>query len=353
METGARATAYQVQRRNVAATSSASAGLRMAIDVAYDFGPVIDVDAHGSMPAIGRSRPRRSSIRCTTSGGSAAPKVVGTVTTWLPAGWLRLVNEAPASVALGTMRMPLPVSMCTARQLTSTTRPFSLPVSSQSPSLNGCSNSSSRPEMIDPTAFCRAKPRMIDVTPRAAMRPPTSAPQTHENRMAKPITTRSRRTMSTKIDGIRSRHVPVAACWNSTTLSAASTRTISKNPNTVARICTHVVSLSSSHTWVNSTHSAPAGTAKLRNIATGAAIGLPRRTSQPCNSVERDEHDRQDDDEPDGPREPRLRRQVVHDSMTSRQTCSVPVEVSTVPAASNVVESRRRSYTRWLTTIPG
>ena len=85
--------------------------------------------------------------------------------------------------------------------------------------------------------------------------------------------------MSTKIDGIRWRHVPRSACVNNTTLSAARTSTSSRKPNTVARIRTQVASPSSSHTWVNSTSNAPAGTAKLRSMATGPAIALRRRAS--------------------------------------------------------------------------
>ena len=50
-------------------------------------------------------------------------------------------------------------------------------VSIQSPSLNGCSNSISNPEMICPTEFCNVRPTTIDVTPRAVNNPLTLAPQ--------------------------------------------------------------------------------------------------------------------------------------------------------------------------------
>ena len=94
-----------------------------------------------------------------------------------PAGWLRLVKDAPASMELGMICMPLPVSIWVARQLTSTTRPRAVGVSSQSPSWNGCSNSNSRPEMIWPTEFCNARPRTTVLIPSAVNRPPTLAPQ--------------------------------------------------------------------------------------------------------------------------------------------------------------------------------
>jgi hypothetical protein len=42
---------------------------------------------------------------------------------WRPPGRLRLVNDAPASTEFEVTCSPLPVSICTARQFTSTTRP--------------------------------------------------------------------------------------------------------------------------------------------------------------------------------------------------------------------------------------
>ncbi len=173
----ARRLAYQSHRLNVAVASSASAGLRMAIVDVYVRGPVIDAVTSGSMPLTGTSRPTRCSTCSTTSGGSPTANVESTITRWSPAGWLRFVNVASASMAFGMMRTPSSVSMCTERQLTSTMRPRSPSASSQSPSLNGCSNSSSRPLMIDPTAFWSAKPSTIVVTPSAANRPPTLAPR--------------------------------------------------------------------------------------------------------------------------------------------------------------------------------
>ncbi|CNM98564.1 Uncharacterised protein [Mycobacterium tuberculosis] len=64
----------------------------------------------------------------------------------VPGGRERLVKEVVASMEFGMMRMPLPVSMCTARQFTSTTRPCAVPVSSQSSIRKGCSNSMNRPD---------------------------------------------------------------------------------------------------------------------------------------------------------------------------------------------------------------
>ena len=119
----------------------------------------------------------RVSIAHTSSGGSFGANSVITEIECSPGGLLRLVNDAAASTEFGMICRPLPVSMWVARQLTSTTRPRADGVSTQSPIWNGCSNSSSRPEMIWPTEFCSARPSTIDVMPSAVNRPPTLAPQ--------------------------------------------------------------------------------------------------------------------------------------------------------------------------------
>ncbi len=54
-------------------------------------------------------------------------------------------ERPPASEEFGMIRIPAPVSMCTDRQFTSTTRPRTPPASSQSPSRNGCSKSRNSP----------------------------------------------------------------------------------------------------------------------------------------------------------------------------------------------------------------
>src|SRR6185312_12398402 len=66
-------------------------------------------------------------------GGSTTENVVVIMILCAPAGWLRLVKDAPASTELGMICMPLPVSIWVARQFTSTTRPRAVGVSSQSP----------------------------------------------------------------------------------------------------------------------------------------------------------------------------------------------------------------------------
>ena len=67
--------------------------------------------------------------------------------------------------------------------------------------------------MIDPTAFCRARPTMIEVTPSAAKTPATSAPHTHQNSRAMPTMMKTKRIRSLKIVGNRSRHEPFSARW--------------------------------------------------------------------------------------------------------------------------------------------
>ncbi len=119
----------------------------------------------------------RTSIAHTWSGRSSmANRLVTRMACW-PAGRLMLVNDCAASTEFGVMRRPSLVSRCTARQLTSATRPVPLSVSIQSPSRKGCSKSISSPEMIWPTEFCSVRPITIEVTPSAVNKPPTLAPQ--------------------------------------------------------------------------------------------------------------------------------------------------------------------------------
>lgn len=137
--------------------------------------------------------------------------MVVTVSECASAGRLRLVNDAPARTEFGVIWVPAPVSRCTARQLTSTTRPRAAAVSSQSPIWNGCSNNMSRPEMIWPTEFCSVRPMTIEVMPSAVNRPRTFAPQMYEKITARPTAIRTNRATSTKIVGTRLRHVPAGA----------------------------------------------------------------------------------------------------------------------------------------------
>ena len=83
-----------------------------------------------------------------STGSGKGDNITVTVSECASAGRLRLVNDAPARTEFGVISSPPPVSRCTARQLTSTTRPRAAAVSSQSPIWNGCSNNISRPEMI-------------------------------------------------------------------------------------------------------------------------------------------------------------------------------------------------------------
>ena len=101
----------------------------------------------------GSSLATRVSNAHTLSGESPAANLVGIAQSYAPQGRLRFVNEVLASIEFGMIRMPLPVSMCTARQFTSTTRPRAVPVSSQSSIRNGCSNSMNKPDTIWPTEF--------------------------------------------------------------------------------------------------------------------------------------------------------------------------------------------------------
>ncbi len=85
------------------------------------------------------------------------------------------------SVELGTTWIAPPkASMCADRQLTSFTSPETLPTSIVSPTSNGRSIRSTRPENKLPRGSCSARPTMSEVTPRAAMAPPISRPQTNE-----------------------------------------------------------------------------------------------------------------------------------------------------------------------------
>ena len=85
------------------------------------------------------------------------------------------------SVELGTTMIEPPIaSICAERQLTSFTSPATLPTSIVSPTSNGRSISSIRPEKRLPSGSCSARPTTIDVTPRAASAPSISLPQTKE-----------------------------------------------------------------------------------------------------------------------------------------------------------------------------
>jgi hypothetical protein len=150
------------------------------------------------------------------------------------------VKDAPASTELGVICRPLPVSMCTARQFTSTTRPRADGVSSQSPSRKGCSNNISRPEMIWPTEFCNATPSTIDEIPSAVNKPPTLAPQMMEKIIPRPTAISTNRATSRKIDGMRLRQLPSGAPWNSVAFSPESNSTMTTKPRMVATIRTGV-----------------------------------------------------------------------------------------------------------------
>lgn len=142
------------------------------------------------------------------------------------------------------IRTPFSVSMCTARQFTSTTRPLPRLVSSQSPIRNGCSNNSSRPEMTGPTALCTARPMTIEVTPTAVIRPPMLAPHTQDSSRPIPMTISTRRPRSMKMPGNRSRQEPVFASPNNAALAPASSSSMIRKPTTVAVIFDQVGSAS-------------------------------------------------------------------------------------------------------------
>ena len=96
---------------------------------------------HAPGRSCGSAAATRVSMAHTSSGGSSTDEVGDHRDRVLPGGRLRLVNDAAASTEFGMICSPLPVSMCVARQLTSTTRPRAADVSTQSPIRNGCSNS--------------------------------------------------------------------------------------------------------------------------------------------------------------------------------------------------------------------
>ncbi len=154
---------------------------------------------------------------------------------------------------------PPAVRMWVARQFTSTTSPLAEGVSIQSPSWNGCSKSTNRPEMICPTEFCRVNPNTIEVTPNAANRPPTLAPHTRDRITATPMAISTNRATSKKIDGRRARQLPSGAVWNNVMLNAESSNSSTAKPNTVATTRTTVASGAMSLAPTSSTNSAPSG----------------------------------------------------------------------------------------------
>lgn len=155
-----------------------------------------------------------------------------------PGGRLRLVNDVVASAAFGMIRIPLPVSMCTARQFTSTTRPRAVPVSSQSSIRNGCSNSMNRPETICPTEFCSIRPMTTDVTPNAVNTPPIRTPQMYDDITARPTQISAMRATSMKMVGSLLRQLFSGARSNTVALSPDNSSTTTSRPNTVVRMRT-------------------------------------------------------------------------------------------------------------------
>lgn len=145
--------------------------------VRYPAAPTGTVRATVPGLTCGNARATRDSVAHTRSGASAVENVVSIATLCGPGGRLRLMNDVVASIEFGMMRIPAPVSMCTERQFTSTTRPLVVPVSSQSSIRNGCSNNMNKPETIWPMEFCSIRPMTTEVMPSAVNSPPIRTPQ--------------------------------------------------------------------------------------------------------------------------------------------------------------------------------
>ncbi len=101
-------------------------------------------------------------------------------TRWDSSGRLTLVRPNPARKLFGSTATLLePVSRCVARQVLSTTRP-SVPSlrTIQSPIAKGRPSVMAMPENTSPSVFCRARPRMMAMTPEVATRVPIGMPKT-------------------------------------------------------------------------------------------------------------------------------------------------------------------------------
>ena len=283
----------------------------------------------------------------TSCGGSSELNLTVAVAWKTPAGSLRLVNDAAASEEFGTIWMPEPVSMCTARQLTSTTLPWTVPTESQSPILNGCSNSSSRPEMTPPTAFCSARPITIEVTPSAVISPATSASHTHWNSRARPTTIRPSRAMSTKIDGIRSRQVPSRGLANSATFNALSSRQDDQEPEhggDHSRPDLVGLGLEGQRQQCQQGRHRDDPVAQQSNRL-GGRRSPPGQRAQDLGQDDQDHRYR--DGQRDGPADPGVGR-CLHQDSIRHTDCDVPA-TSTVPASAKTTLSCIRSRTAWLT----
>ena len=179
------------------------------------------------------SRATSTSSDRTCSGASSVANEMSITAAYGSGAREKFVNEPSARFDVGMITMPLPVSRCTARQFTSTICPRVPPVSIQSPSSNGDSKIKNSPDTIDPTAFCSARPTTIDVTPRAAKMPATSAFQSQPNSTAMPTMISTNRIRSLKIDGKRSRHDPFSARWKTRWFRALIVTTMSSRPKIV------------------------------------------------------------------------------------------------------------------------
>ncbi|PQM48416.1 hypothetical protein C1Y40_01364 [Mycobacterium talmoniae] len=221
--------------------------------------PTATLCGAASLRRCGSAAATRVNTTHTWSGGSLTANTVSTEISCAPLGRLRFVKDAADSTEFGMICRPLPVRTWVARQLTSTTRPRADGVSIQSPSWNGCSNSTNNPEMIWPTEFCSVSPSTIEVMPSAVNSPPTSAPQTRDRITASPTAISTNRATSRKIDGIRRRQLPSGAAWNRVALNPDSTRISTAKPNTVATMRTGVASADTWLALTSSASSAPSG----------------------------------------------------------------------------------------------
>ena len=254
-----------------------------------EYSPAPAGTERGTLPTLscGSEAATRVSIAHTWSGGSAIENVVCMVNLCLPGGRLRFVNGVLASTEFGVIRVPVPVSICTARQFTSTIRPRAVDVSSQSLMRNGCSNNMNRPDTIWPTEFCSIRPMTTEVTPSAVNRPPIRTPQMNERIAASPTPISANRATSRKMVGSRLRQLSSGAPSNTVALKPDSSNTNTKNPKTVLRIRTRP---SPPEIWAALTSSssrAPSGSRKLRSRPTWRASRLFLRTNAWCSSVSR------------------------------------------------------------------
>ena len=221
-------------------------------------------------------------------GGSLYEKPIWIRSAWIGVGLVKLrITSLLINLWGITTISRSRVSSRTARQLISITWPTTPLTSSQSPTVNGRSNSSAIPDITLPRVSCRARPITIELTPRAVTRPARSAFHTVASTKAVPSRIRNSRARSISSLGTRARQVSASACSNRITLSKDRAAWITHTQNTVSTVLNRRLPVSSSSRCCKNTNSTSIGSSTSRTSLTGPAMVSFRRCRRWISSPNR------------------------------------------------------------------